>query len=1255
MDKAALRSAAELSDKQWSLVDKAVDRLQQLWHVGTSPDFSPLVPPENDPLRLRVLIELIKIDQEFHWQQGLQKPLESYLDKWPEPNNEPALKQELLEAECFTRGAAGDLPQQGELQRRYPDIAGLIDLHQIEIELWHENLSHDDETSVSQSDSPDLITELAADARFGRYEIRSVLGAGAMGTVYRAYDTQLQREIALKLPRFERSLSDHPTLRERFLREAQAVSGVQHPNICPVYDIGEVDGRYFFTMALVKGQNLAEWMEEKKDQIHFREAAEITSKLAQAVDALHKAGVVHRDIKPSNVMIDSQRQPILMDFGLARKLGGDLLLTRTGEMLGTPAYMSPEQAENREVDPRTDIYSLGIVLYQLLTDELPFSGDSHMVIRQIIEDEPTAPRRLNGRIPRDLETICLKCLEKEARRRYATTHDLSDDLRSFLEGEPVKARPINPFGKLRRRIAKRPVTAVLSIATAALILIVAIGAPLVAIHQTNLKQQAQSAEDLATQRALSLQESLNSEATARVQALLSKEQAEYSNYVNSIMLAYQHWEASNIQSALRWLKECPPQYRNWEWGYVHRLCHSGLLSIEGYPGSSARLTFSPNGKWLALQRRDKDRTEVFNSANGKETVGLAVGLMSESQIAFSPNDFHFAASVGNDLVLLNLSSEKPVETSITGHRNAIKCVSFSDNGHSLVSADKSGVVKKWDIESGRELHSITLSTSDASCICSNSDGSRIACGYADGAIKVWDVNTGELISESSQESIQEIKDSTVGDSDETKVTYIAFSPDGSAIMTVDSRFIYTRRKINLWATDDGKLIYTGYTDRGPGLGLGDVLFAWIDSQILLPGPERVFRIIGLHPPWGRSGFETVEMHIPPGQQYGDLFSLAMSYDGKQLRIASCRGNNILIRHPSSLFDAGVPQVLRGHNDSVVEVTFNHDGSRLASWSRDGNIKIWDPDQDQRFRHYTAKRMVFSSDGVAVAIDTGSSIEVRDALNWHALVTIPIVGGCLSPNSLAFSPDGKRIAAVDYSAKRSEGNRVIKIWDLEANSQLHVLEVPGSNIDNFLWSPDGEIVVAADSSGASNIWDATTWESLGRRVGLGNAIVAFSPDGRLVVSTRSRKVAVVWDPYTGKVELTLSGHTESITDCAFAPDGNSIATASQDGTMLLWNAKAGTVRKRLHGHTHYHYPMAVEFSPDGTRLVSGGNDQTLIVWDSETGQEMLRLTGQGTFFNRLMFSRNGKSIAAIGREGDVTVWEANELSTASDSVPYSFDP
>jgi DNA-binding beta-propeller fold protein YncE len=442
---------ADLDRSDWGLLSSAVRQLEWAWRAGQGVDLASLVPAPDNRQRACVLAELIKVDQEFRWKAADRKTLEQYLADWSELATEKELVAELLEAECLTRAALDAIPTVEELRSRFFDLSDDIDLPVIRARVERERAGGSQalasvETSQNGHNAtlvpPPVPAALKVGQKFGRYEIRGCLGQGAMGAVYRAYHPELDVEVALKIPRFD-PVRETDVL-ERSVREGQAAAKVRHPNVCSVHDAGRVEGMYYIAMDLIDGESLAQRIKDRG--IDPKEAAELVCKLATGLAEVHAAGVIHRDIKPQNVMIDRRGEPILMDFGLARKADAGSQLSTGGGILGTPAYMPPEQVNGELTDERSDVYSLGVTLYELLTGQPPFTGTLTQVLAKIGTAEPTPPRSLRADLDSRLEAICLKAMAKNPADRYQSAGEMAETLHRFLRAEPLRA--VSPW---RRR------------------------------------------------------------------------------------------------------------------------------------------------------------------------------------------------------------------------------------------------------------------------------------------------------------------------------------------------------------------------------------------------------------------------------------------------------------------------------------------------------------------------------------------------------------------------------------------------------------------------------------------------------------------------------------------------------------------------------------------------------------------------------------------------------------------------------------
>jgi len=361
---------------------------------------------------------------------------------------------------------------------------------------------------------------------FGQYELVSEIARGGMGIVYRARQRNLNRTVALKM--ILSGAIAAPEDVKRFYTEAEAAASLEHPNIVPIYEIGEHEGQHFFSMALVDGKSLAEPL--KDGPLGAKEAAAIMAKVADAIDYAHSKGVIHRDIKPANILIDPKGDPKITDFGLARIDEGDSILTRTGLILGTPSFMPPEQASGkvRDIGPASDVYSIGATLYCLITGQPAFQGSSPLeTLNMVLNEPPKDPRRYVPSIPRDLQTICLKCLEKRPQDRYPSAGAVSRDLSHFLSGEPITARPPSPVMKLRYWLKKHPKVLSRSFALAAALVVIGLGSLWIQAERAREGSEAQrmmaekARDEAARQQAIA---NMNLVEAERQSAILKKQQ-----------------------------------------------------------------------------------------------------------------------------------------------------------------------------------------------------------------------------------------------------------------------------------------------------------------------------------------------------------------------------------------------------------------------------------------------------------------------------------------------------------------------------------------------------------------------------------------------------------------------------------------------------------------------------------------------------------------------------------------------------------
>ncbi|PQO46899.1 serine/threonine-protein kinase [Blastopirellula marina] len=454
------------------------------WLRGQCGDIVDYLPTPDAATYLPTLEELICIDLEFRWQQLSSRPakidstvetlaldqqplVEKYVDRFPQLND-PDILQRLVDQEIYARQHSPFPPNQAEYQQRFPQL-------QLPISSFPQaQVSPTDDTRGYSTLRKPQSTETFPQ-QFGGYELIELLGRGGMGKVYRAHQAKADRMVAIKIANFAGAPPEiQQEIRQRFESEVRAAANLSHDNVMPIFDVGEVEESAFYTMPIVEGDLAAQ---VRQHPLSNKQAARYISQASRGVAAAHQQGLLHRDLKPHNLMLDPQNDRVLVaDFGLARLMSAQQQLTMTGEVLGTPPYMPPEQARSsHQIDVRADVYSLGATLYHLLVGKPPFQAATPAeTLRQVLEEDPVSPRTLNPQVDRDLETICLRCLQKDRHLRFATAAELADDLDRYLRGEPIKSRPLGVWGRLDRWRRRNPKVAALSAGLAASLLLVAI-------------------------------------------------------------------------------------------------------------------------------------------------------------------------------------------------------------------------------------------------------------------------------------------------------------------------------------------------------------------------------------------------------------------------------------------------------------------------------------------------------------------------------------------------------------------------------------------------------------------------------------------------------------------------------------------------------------------------------------------------------------------------------------------------------------
>jgi Tol biopolymer transport system component len=654
---------------------------------------------------------------------------------------------------------------------------------------------------------------------FGDYELREEIARGGMGVVYKAWQVSLKRLVALKMILAGQFAS--PSELKRFHVEAEAAANLDHPHIVSIYEIGEHEGQCYFSMKLMEGGAFSQHL--PRFRADLPSAVQLLVQVSRAVHYAHQRGILHRDLKPGNILLDAQGRPAVADFGMAKSFAADSTLTQSGQILGTPSYMAPEQASGQKgaLTTATDVYSLGAILYQVLTGRPPFRGASVLeTMQQVQEKEPERPRALNPQVDRDLETVCLKCLEKQPQRRYASAEALADDVERWLRGEPVQARPATAWEQGMKWVRRRPAIAAL---IGAVVLLTALGF-------AGITWQWQRAE------------------TAR-------EAAETSLSQTRLAWAQQEWQANNIAKVEQLLDEFPPHRRGKEWHYLKRLCHADLLTLRRGPGFVVSVDYSPDGRYVAAAS-DEPNLTVWDVMTGKPTPVSFKGHTDRIQgLAFSPDGQHLAsASKDGTAKVWNVRTGEEVYT-LRGHRGEVLGVAYSSDGRRLASASGDGTVKVWDAQTGDETLTLRGHSDRVLRVAFSPDGKHLASGGRDAVVKIWDLTTG--------------KETLDLPGHKGSIHGVAYSSDGSRLASASGD-----TTVKVWDTQTGQEIHTL---RGHNSSVHCVAFSPDGKRLASGGKDAAVRVWDVNT--GREVL-TLRGHIDR------VNSVAFSPDGQRLASAS---------------------------------------------------------------------------------------------------------------------------------------------------------------------------------------------------------------------------------------------------------------------------------------------------------------------------------------------------------------------------------
>ena len=1102
----------------------------------------------------------------------------------------------------------------------------------------------------------DTRVQSGAPRKFGNFELLGELGHGGMGVVYKARQINPDRMVALKM--ILTGSFAAAGFRRRFEIEAEAVGNLRHPNIVSLYESGELGGNLYYTMPLIEGCTLADSVEE--DQWSVRESVELMKKLADAIAHAHQRGVLHRDLKPSNILLDKQREPFITDFGLAKITDSDTSadVTMTGDVMGSPGYMAPEQAMGRthEISTATDVYGLGVIMYQVVTGHPPFRGETVAeLLQHVIHTEPARPKSALGRIDRDLSTICLRCMEKDPKARYATAAELAADLQRWLDGEPIKARAVSMPERTWKWMRRNPLMTTFLLVTVVLSSVAVIG--IESQRRLYRDQRSKYLEQLLDAKMrhaeTELEKGYPGKALAHFASILSIDPKhrvarsriaeQLANGVFSRALHRPIDTGIEIKSTHRQLgissdwqkiflvhdRETPDEGSGW-------LINDDQLAKLELGRELRYMGFSPDKEWLFVSqpsdgvrvRDTKTMESLFTLPTTNEHV-LTTIHPEKTQIA----------TVGRAYGprLWNPTNQTYRELTWSEPANSLRgFLRYDSTGRWLVArAGKQFTM--WDSRSG-ELHLEHIESREAGCYAFSPDGQLFGWGGSKNLARIWNIASKEVIAELDVGAV-------FTKFSKALITSMCFNHDGQLVATGGRD-----KRVVVWESNGGKIVNEFRHDDE----LTHVVFDSTGRFLLTASKDKTMRVWDVeadraHSEWiyltekiRAAGFSSGSETITAVCEDGSIHRLSIVQPNKSFKFGrysrqvdfSPTGDELVVAawDGTKSTDSGAfhgkpngPLNLKfPHRLFTTKAEFSPDGNHIgvrgykqevSVWKRraDG---VWSDDRRWVKVDWTHPLAAFSHDGQMLLIadkrKDGAKILSRFRL-WSLEETG--TGGELAPirtdypldrysvHALAFHPDNQHFAI--------GGLYSVKLWSIDGTNP--VVEFQDGREPKWLeFSPNGRYLAGGLAEGKGMVWNVATGKRQGPHLVHHGSVnrIRFSPNGQLVVTGSDDKTAQVWRVSDCQPVGTPVEHRGEILDLAISPAGDRFATASADGTARVWDLETG---QPLTAPLVHHHPVSsLDFNHDGSLLATSAANGDVRIWSMKhpeperSAEELIKL-------------------------------------------------